>query len=201
MEITVALLMQILGVGGVSGVTVAFFNYLIKNRHLDQKGFESLQTSWITEIHRMQLKHDELQVEISKWEQKYQDLTRTVETLRSELSLASKIYPDLPIPLWFKDKDGFMMSLNDAYEKAFLLPIGMTRADYIGFKDVKIWGPEVADIFEHNDNEAKDLGAASALIFERVEKNILNNYTFYKYPKYVDGILVGVGGIATPIRP
>lgn len=154
--------------------------------------FTVLQNAWREEFEK--LKSEMIDV---KAQNLY--LEKQVLSLSTQIATLKQILPDLPIPLWFKDVNGTMLQLNDAYEKAFLIPQGKHRGDYIGQSDEVIWGQDVADTFRENDAKALDSGDQATIIFEEERHSrLLCNWIFLKYPKIIDGVVVGIGGIAIP---
>lgn len=181
----------ILGLSGLfSGgvLTKVITSYLSKNRD----DFQVLSSSWKDEIVR-------LNTRITEIDNYNKELKKDIAALRIQIATLKQIHPDIPIPLWLKDINGRMLSLNDAYEAAFLIPQGKHRGNYIGKKDADIWGEKVAKVFKEHDDQAILLDAKQQIIFEENDVNpLLLNWVFLKYPKYLDGTLVGVAGIGVP---
>lgn len=105
--------------------------------------------------------------------------------------------PDLPLPAWIKSPEGIMIGLNNAYEEAFLSPKGFSRNDYVGYEDDKIWGNQVASTFKRNDQKAIKNNEGVYIEIDD-DNDLLKPWTFYKYPKFVDGTLIGIAGIGLP---
>ena len=154
--------------------------------------FSILQDTWLKEIER-------LNKEISSLQTQLLDLKEETKFLKAKLSQVESIYPDLPIPMWLKDNNGRMISLNDAYEKAFLLPQNKFREDYIGNTDKEIWGDKIEKIFRRNDKKVLESHQNHIYIEnEDLTHPLLKNWEFIKYPKYSEGVFIGIGGIGLP---
>lgn len=184
-------------------------DFILKKKQADNDDFSLLRETYREEFIRYR---DEIKSLITqntqleerlinqgdRLETKIADLQLETELLREQLKNLSRVHPDLPIPMWLKDQNGIMLSLNQAYEDAFLIPQGKTRFDYIGKHDDDIWGEKVADIFRANDIIAMSMKRASFVLNEEEADHLLNGWEFFKYPKYSDGTFVGVGGMALP---
>lgn len=170
--------------------------------------FEVLQKAWRVEFTRLSERLEDMHREIvevsnenKQLKQRQAELTNIIDKLKERLSKVSSIHPDLPIPMWIKDTSGMMMSLNESYETAFLIPNGFERDDYIGNRDIDIWGREQAKKFRENDKIVKD---ANELIMVDEGQNDKDSpfygWQLFKYPKFSDGVLIGIGGIALPTK-
>lgn len=187
--------------GGAFALVGTILNFLIKKQGADTASFEALKKAYQEEFRRQDEKIDKLIREVEQLRLKYEESNKEVEFLKAQLESMKNAYPDLPIPLWLKDRDGVMISLNDAYEKAFLIPQGFHRRDYIGRSDESVWGRDIAEVFKKNDLKVIEKGEEMKIVFEDVKNNeILMNWEFLKYPKIIDGHLVAIGGIAIPKR-
>ena len=127
------------------------------------------------------------------------EVNRELATLKASFTLLKASSPNIPIPMWFKDINGVMLSVNDSYEEKFLIPLGKTRDDYIGKTDVEIWGEEIASEFWRNDQEAL-MSKDPISVFENVNagKGIFERYNIIKYPSKIADVAVGIAGIALP---
>lgn len=186
-----------IGLSGGGGI--GLLNWLLKKQTADIKSFETLRDSYAKEFERLENKVDRLVAETARLGHELQLKEAEMGVLRAQLENMKKAYPDLPIPLWLKDRNGIMLSLNDAYEKAFLIPQGKHRGDYIMQPDTAIWPPHVAELFKKNDIKAIERGKSTRVVFEDIpDMDILKNWEFVKYAYFIDGTLVGVGGVAIP---
>lgn len=194
-----------IGGGGAIGGGIGFLNWLIKKQGADNQTFKQLREAYKEDFQGMRDEILNLKLEVAKLTEQISSKDRQIGLMQAQLDLMKTAYPDLPIPLWLKDTNGYMISLNDAYEKAFLIPQGKHRGDYINKHDIAIWSEDIADTFKKNDIIAVEKGDKVRLVFEKVgqskskkQLNILSNWEFLKYPKFIDGTLVGIGGIAIP---
>lgn len=170
----------------------------IKERGANTDDFTLLKESWKEEFKRYEEKYERLIEKNAKLEDRFDALEKENQLLREQLNTIKSIYPDLPIPMWIKDERGIMLSLNDAYENAFLRPQEKSRYDYIGKTDYDIWGKKIADEFRKHDREAMEDNIVVFKDEEFQDNALLQGYKFYKYPKYADGVFIGIGGIALP---
>ena len=127
-----------------------------------------------------------------------QKISTEISELRQTVMLLESAHQDLPIPMWLKDTNGIMLSLNSAYEDEFLFPRGLTRSDYIGKRDVDIWPREVAAEFMTHDSKV----LRSGKIFHGSETVMVgetpSKWRIIKYPRYSGDIKIGIAGIAIP---
>lgn len=129
------------------------------------------------------------------------DLVIENAQLRARLDLMESAQMNLPWPMWLKDKSGVMLALNPAYERKYLLPRGLTRSDYIGKRDIDVWPEEIARAFGENDRETAERGRVQDF-WELIIVDGRREYErFLKYPRYVNGILIGIGGMQIPPEP
>lgn len=175
--------------------------FFINKKKVDVASFEALKTAYQQEFARLGESINGLNVQIGMLQSQLEIKDREISVLKAQLENMKKAFPDLPIPLWLKDRNGIMLSLNDAYEKAFLIPQGKHRGDYIMQDDKAIWPERVAELFKKNDLKAIERGKSVRIVFEEApEMDILKNWQFIKYPYYIDGTLIGIGGIAIPLE-
>lgn len=153
---------------------------------------------------------DFLQNQIDAVSAKLEDLTKenialkkTISTLQYQITVAETAHLDSPFPMWLKDTDGKMVSLNKSFEKHFLLPQGFTAGDLIGFKDESVWGQDLAKEMSDKDKEALENEIWQGLGKDYQNSNpVLHGWHFIKYKRVVSNIVIGVAGIAIPeFRP
>lgn len=116
---------------------------------------------------------------------------------RTKIELFESAHKDLPVPMWLKDREGVMLSLNDSYESVFLRPRGYTRDDYVGNHDTAVWEEQTAKIFSANDRHVLRRGVTWRGI-ERLEMadGTYKDWHIVKYVRYIDGYPIGIGGFA-----
>lgn len=119
-----------------------------------------------------------------------------IESLKLQVKNFAISHPESPEPMWLKGLDGIMISLNDAYEAAFLIPQGFTRRDYIGFPDEIIWGNRISEMFKKFDLAARK--DETDVVIEDVNfgNSLLENWVFIKMPYWKNGQLIGIAGRA-----
>jgi hypothetical protein len=181
----IALVATLLGGGGVG----FYLNYLINNRETDHNEFKLLLQTWQEDNVRLREREVENATEIKK-------LRDELSNLKTKLAMLEATNFELPLPQWFKDVNGTMLSLNSEYESTILVPKGMSISDYIGRKDEDIFGIDLA--LEYRKNDMLVMRNRRAGHFEeRVTDEYGNEviYHVFKYPKLSGGVIVGIGGI------
>ena len=173
-------------------------DFFLNKKKAENDDFKILKEAYREEFNRYEAKFDVLNQKYAVLENKLADLRLENDRLRTSLKNVETTYPDLPVPMWLKDQNGMMLSLNKAYEDAFLFPQNKSRLDYIGHHDEDIWGEEIAELFRANDVAAASEKKLSFVIEDTLSNQLLKDWEFFKYPKYVDGIFIGVGGLALP---
>ena len=164
------------------------------------KEFKALLDVYKDENTRLRADVDKQSKEIDKLKKALLEEKHESNILLSRLSTLESSHLSLPIPQWLKDTNGIMISVNDAYEKEFLLPFGKTKADYLGKTDFDVWPEEVAEAFVSNDRlvyHSKGFWVGVEPI--RHENEDLTRYwQIMKYVRRDNGIIVGIGGLAMP---
>lgn len=109
------------------------------------------------------------------------------QALKYQGLLLLDAYKDDPNPRWITDaKTNEVVSINDAYEKIHLKPLGYTRFDLIGTTGEHIFGKIVVDKFITNNQLVLRLGRAITF------KNELNPTV--KYPIGKNDYVYAIGG-------
>jgi hypothetical protein len=125
-------------------------------------------------------------------------LERQLFGLQNKLAMMESAHMDAPLPMWLKDVDGTMLALNQAYEDAFLRPIGKTANDYIGRKDVDVYGEELGRQFADHDRIALSGRIVDVLEDAPVGDGTMAKWRVIKYVRKVGRVPVGIAGIAVP---
>lgn len=153
------------------------------------------------EIDKIREENNAIRLELDSVKEELIEERERGTQIRSDLLLLETAHHDLPLPQWLKDENGIMLSLNDAYEDAFLLRQNKTRSDYIGRTDTEFWGLEIG--LEHQKNDRIALRKRRATIFhERIEvdgADLSGEFIVLKYPRYKGRVLIGIGGIYFPV--
>ena len=156
------------------------------------------QNSVMKRLADLEQQNSELRAEVIALNERLNVKDLEIQRLRYDLALMESAHQDLPIPMWLKDENGTMLACNRSYEELFLLPMGKTRADYIGYSDFDVWPEDVAKTFIANDIEVYRNGK----IFNSTERfpvdGIITDYHVIKYPRYAGGQKIGIAGIAIP---
>lgn len=175
--------------GGGLGVKVV--DYIVAKNKNKLDSFESIVKTWEQDNIRLR----EREVELVN---KIEALQKDLDDLRVKVMLLESAHMSLPIPMWLKDTDSKMLALNKAYENLLLKPAGFTAVDYLGHFDSDIWGDTTSKQFR--DNDLKVLASKKPEIL--TESWIINgeqhSWTVIKYPRFYDGKIIGIGGIAIP---
>lgn len=153
------------------------------------------------EIEEIKKENKLIRAELDEVKDELSEERATTANLRADLLLLETAHHDLPLPQWLKDSSGIMLSLNDAYEAAFLIPQGKTRADYVGHTDVDIWGEEIGARYRRNDEIAQ--AKRKATVFREPmpvgDFDLTEDFIVLKYPRYKGRTLIGIGGIMFPV--
>jgi PAS domain-containing protein len=171
------------------GAVAAILNYLSSGRAAKKDEFDVVVETWRKDNERLRAENAALGAELHQ-------MRIEIGDLRSKVILMESAHTDAPLPMWLKDLNGRMLSVNKAYEEAFLLPIGKDASDYIGRYDVDIWGEEVAKGFRENDLEAIN---SDAPIWKIENVGELGNHKVVKYVRMAGKVKLGIAGIAIPI--
>lgn len=179
-------------VTGIIGFFTAKLSASSKDKTTTKDEFVELIKMYKEEVSKLKESEDEC---INR----YEELKKEFEVLRANVTLIKASSPTVPIPMWIKDINGVMLSLNDAYEEIFLVPLGKTRADYIGKKDIDIWGKEIAEVFKKNDDIAA-LSSEPISVFENINvgNGVFKKYNIIKYKNKIADMVVSIAGIALP---
>lgn len=121
--------------------------------------------------------------------------------LRSQLVNFKSVQDSYPFPAWFKDLSGKVISANLSYETLYLTPRGYSLFDYVGNDDYAVWPKDIADRFRANDQ--KVFREDQMIVFEEeleISSGVRERYWFIKYPRYINGNIVGIAGMLLPIQ-
>lgn len=145
-------------------------------------------------------KYDLMKDLINVMEQQLAELKAHNEILKEKVNLLESSHMKVPLPMWLKDREGRMLSLNKHYEEVFLAPMGLTAQDYIGKTDFDIWPEEVARKFVDNDNRAFATNNTQYTLEPVPGTNgEITEWIIVKYIRYIDNIAVGIAGMALPL--
>jgi len=169
-------------------------NWLTARKNSDRDDFTKIVETWQLDNERLRHENDRLESELNK-------IRTELADLRAKVILMESAHSDAPLPMWLKDSKGIMLSVNKAYEDAFLIPIGKTASEYIGNTDYSVWPPKIAAEYQKNDAEVLSNG----LPWRGVEPVLQSDGTttdwyILKYVRYAGTIKLGVAGIAIPMR-
>lgn len=178
------------------GALASFLTFRLGNRKQDESEFATLVSQYkeLTESYKQEV--IQLRTEVNQIRVDLNTKENEVIQLRNQLMIFESSHVDVPVPIWLKDTEGKMLFLNDEYEKAILNPSGKTKQDYIGKKDVDVWGEKVGNSFYNNDREVMRKRHS----IEFIEEWEGLNGDFYKgkvikYPRFLNRTVIGIGGI------
>jgi PAS domain-containing protein len=172
-------------VGGAGFTTIV--NYFVTKRQQSREDFVTMMSLWKED--NVRLRHEE---ELLK--EKVNELIEDINDLKLKLLLFETAHMELPIPMWVKDTDGTILTINRAYEKQFLEPLGKTASDYIGKTDFDIWPEEYAKKFQ--DNDVKALRGVVYLNEIIPINNKVIELVVIKYPRKINNTVIGIGGVS-----
>jgi len=178
---------------GIAAVLTALFTFLINSQQQTRADFSGIYERQERQIQRLE-------------EKVYQLEMQNVE-LQAKITTLSSLNYESPVPTWFKDLQGNMVTLNAAYEETFLKPNGKDRYDYIGKTDLEFWGQELGDIGLAESYRQADLDVMMKREQIRSENQVningnLVDLIIIKYPVWSAGPdwngkkMIGVGGVA-----
>lgn len=108
-------------------------------------------------------------------------------TLRLQSLLLLDAFKDDPNPRWITDaKTHIVVSINDAYEKIHLFPLGFRKYDLVGTTGEHIFGKANIEVFNRNNDRVIREGRAITF------KNELN--TTVKFPIGKNNYIYAIGG-------
>lgn len=177
----------------VSGGVLQYIGqFIIAKRKVDDQNMETIIKTWSEDNKRLRAIENLNMEKIKKLEEQ-------ISLLRSQLIALESAHQDLPVPMWLKDLNGNMISLNRAYEKEFLIPRGYRMSDYVGKTDSAVWSMAVANEFKSHDYDA--LHSSEKQIFMISvpgEDNTEREWIVMKYKRYSANNIIGIAGLAIP---
>lgn len=176
----VGIISAVLGSGLLSGL----LTYRLSNKKADQDGFTILFNKLEEDNKRLREQEDENRDLIT-------ELERQVSELVIKVQLMESAHNDIPIPQWFVDTHGRMLSVNEAYTNRFGI-----ETDVINKTEWEIWPEDAA----RNLVAAASKAVRTESIVEIEQEVTLpdgkEKWEIIIYPRYASGIIIGVSGIA-----
>jgi hypothetical protein len=188
---------ELIATVGTSLLGGGLFTFWISKRKERRADFESIANRYIDENDGLRADLRAATDRIESLNTRILGLERQLFGLQNKLSMMESAHMDAPFPMWLKDVDGTMLALNQAYEDAFLAPFGKSASDYIGRKDMDVWGEATAAIYERNDH----LAAAGHIVDVLEEVPLptgVVSWRVIKYVRKVGRVPVGIAGLAVP---
>ena len=144
-------------------------------------------------VQRLDKEREEYKTELEDLKQSFKDIQLTLLYIKSA-------HYSSPHASWVKNKNGVMMSLNDAYEDNFLKPRGLSKFNYLAYKDKDVWPDSIAEEYAKNDayvinHKVEWRGYETVIIGDKVTK-----WRISKWPIWDDmkREVQGVAGVAFP---
>lgn len=175
-------LKYIIGAGGATGLGALFLKYRA-NRSLDMQVL----------LDRLDKENEELKEEIDKLKAGFHEMQISLLYIKSA-------HYSSPFATWVKNRNGIMMTVNDAYENLFLKPRGLTKFQYLGYKDSQVWPEALAKEYAKNDayvmEQEVEWRGYETVILKRKKVQ----WRISKWPVYDDmrRKVVGIAGMAFP---
>ena len=118
--------------------------------------------------------------------------------LKETIRLLEGTQNDLPVPAWFKDREGRVLSMNKACEVVFFLPFGYNAKDVLGRTGREIWSEATNDYFVSVDEMV--MLTREPQVFIAIVNGVRGQerWRVLKYPRLAGNVVVGVAGIALP---
>jgi len=180
-------------VGMLTWVTSNF----VSKRQSKRDDFKAISDAYTLEFERQNKKLLDLEARIQACADNEIEQASKIRNLQLTIKSLSIQGLQLPIPMWMKDELGTMISLNDEYERAFLLPLGKSREDYIGKTDVDFWGKEIGEIYTRNDQVVIHSKKPMVTVEPVNTNDGVSKVYVIKYPYLIsEQYVVGLGGIA-----
>lgn len=190
---SIELIIGLSAIGGslMGALVTAIITFVTKKDETSLGALKTLIESIEARNDKLEKEVHELRDEVKKYERDLIDLQQTVQLLESS-------HQDSPIPMWIKDTNGIMLSLNSAYEELFLIPRGKAKKDYIFENDHAVWERDIAFKFEANDKKV----LKSKQVWHGKEEVIYDGkkqkWRVIKYPRYSGRTVIGIAGICIP---
>lgn len=190
---TVIETLKLLGAAGGAFGATKLWDFMIARRKQNSSDLSTVVDLLKEDNEELRRQRDEYTYEIEV-------LRKEVADLRMRLSGLEGANMDVPIPMWMKDTRGVMLNVNHSFEDHFLRPLGKQKHEYIGNPDAEVWPEESARKFRESDmqclQEEKTITAIETLDLGLYKED----HMIIKYPRYIDGIKVGVVGMAVKIN-
>lgn len=123
----------LIGAGGATGLGALYLKWR-SNRSLDMQIL----------LERLDKENEERKEDFEKLKQSYDEMQITLLYIKSA-------HYSSPFASWVKNRNGIMMTVNEAYEETFLKPRGLTKFQYLGYKDNAVWPDNLAEEYAKND--------------------------------------------------
>ena len=139
-----------------------------------------------------------LRVDIVTMKKEISDGKKEMNAVKDELHDKDKIVSlleatswDLPFPYWLKDMQYKMLYINSQYQKVFCI----NAVDYIGKRDIDVWGEDTAGKFRENDQKVIDSDKEYI-----IDENELDGYVVIKWKRRAGNIIIGIAGMCIPVE-
>jgi hypothetical protein len=175
------------------GLLTAIGNIVLSNSKEKRENFDKIIQVWEEDNARLREQERVNSMTLAS-------LQKEVTSLRAKINLLESTQVDFPFPMWLKDMDLTMLSVNSHFERLFLNPLGKTATDYIGQTDSVIFPVDIAKVYEKNDLEVLRTKA----VFDGEEPvmchGTVEQWRVIKYIRYAGGVPIGIAGICLPMK-
>lgn len=149
------------------------------------------------------VKRDSLQLLLEKTRGNNYRLQIELVQCQAEYNLIQASLDDIPLPCWIRDaKTGYIVYVNDAFERQVLIPMGKNKFDLLGKPDDQIFGKALADSYKIGDDYVRmHLTPFEKIDTSKNKKGKIRRWKSNKYPIFENkGKLTHIGGIAYSIE-
>jgi len=118
------------------------------------------------------------------------------ERLRETEARLSLVMDNSPSVIYLKDLEGRYLAVNRCFEEL----VGRNRDQIVGRSDADFFPPEVARMFQGNDQRIAGSGEVEILDEEAPHPDGSHSYLSVKFPlRDTTGVVVGIAGVSTDI--
>lgn len=187
--------------GGIVKMLEWLSTKINSKKQADRDDFKELLLQYKT-LYESSKKESEFFKEAEKnCEKRINEITKELSRINNQVNMLNHAQLTLPYPMWFKDTNFVMMYLNDEFEKQFLLPRKLCRADYIGKTDGQMWGEENVKQYHKSDIATLHGKKGFTFVEESIPESVGqfgSNWSVNKWVVTFNDTKIGVAGICLP---
>lgn len=189
----------------IVSVTSAYFAFVVNDKNanvsfeeIGATNFQKLYDLQTAQIMNLSIKVDKLTAQNETLKEEIADLKIAQYKSGQNSILFNNSIDAFPYPYWVKTRDGRMVKLNEAFEKAYLIPKGLTRMDYVDKMDAEVWTVEEATSFRRSDLRVINSKKREIFMEHAVIDGETLNILVTKFPIFLNGEVIGVAGFSLP---